>query len=397
MRAGEVLHNVLAPAGVRLDARLWRRLYGAVEALVRSRQVVLMELARQYPEATRVAAPLKALDRLLSNRRLQQARGALYGAALQRLWPRCRTVIVVDWCVLKADESLHLLRAALPVGGRALPVWDEVHGQAQLGHAEVHTAFLARLRRLLPVDSRPIVVTDAGFRMPWFRSAEALGLACIGRVRGLTQVRPVGEQDWVPVQAFVEMEDGRLLDLGLCEISKTHPQRARLVVCKRPPRGRKDHGVHGRPRRSGAARAHARGAREPWVLAVSPALADLSAEEVVRDYARRMQIEESFRDLKDPRQGAALRHALTRKAPRMEILILLHALASVLAWWRGLLARQQHQDQRLLAHGQAIRRAATRATLSLWRIGWELLRRGWPPDDTGDGAAPAHPCRPLPA
>ncbi|EQD73434.1 transposase for IS1330, partial [mine drainage metagenome] len=84
-----------------------------------------------------------------------------------------------------------------------------------------------------------------------------------------------------------------------------------------------------------------------WVLAVSPALADLSAEEVVGDYARRMQIEESFRDLKDPRHGAALRHSLTRKAPRMEILILLHALASVLAWWRGLLARQQRQDQRL--------------------------------------------------
>ncbi|WP_461454290.1 transposase [Metallibacterium sp.] len=77
--------------------------------------------------------------------------------------------------------------------------------------------------------------------------------------------------------------------------------------------------------------AHARGAREPWVLAVSLAFAGLRAEEVVRDYARRMQIEESFRDLKDPRHGAALRHALTRKAPRMEILILLHALASVLA------------------------------------------------------------------
>jgi hypothetical protein len=28
---------------------------------------------------------------------------------------------------------------------------------------------------------------------------------------------------------------------------------------------------------------------------VSPALVDLGAEEVVRDYARRMQIEESFR------------------------------------------------------------------------------------------------------
>ena len=132
---------------------------------------------------------------------------------------------------------------------------------------------------------------------------------------------------------------------------------------------------------------------EALVLAVSPALADLSAEEVVRDDARRMQIEESFRDLKDPRHGAALRHSLTRKELRMEILILLHALASVLAWWRGLLARQQRQDQRLLAHAQAIRRAATRATLSLWRIGWELLRRGWPPD-SGDQDPPANPWRP---
>ena len=170
---------------------------------------------------------------------------------------------------------------------------------------------------------------------------QGIACTCIGLVRGLTQVRLVGEQEWMPVQAFAEMEDGQLLDLGLCEISKTQPQRARLVVCKRPPRGRKDRDAHGRPRRSSAARAHARGAREPWVLAVSPALAELSAEEVVRDYARCMQIEESFRDLKDPRHGAALRHALTRKAPRMEILILLHALASVLAWWRGLLARQQ--------------------------------------------------------
>ena len=38
MRAGEVLHNLLGPAGMRLDARLWRRLCGAFEALVRSRK-----------------------------------------------------------------------------------------------------------------------------------------------------------------------------------------------------------------------------------------------------------------------------------------------------------------------------------------------------------------------
>lgn len=54
-----------------LDIRVVRRLLGAVDALVAARHVVLMELARQYPGAARVAAPLKALDRLLSNPRVQ--------------------------------------------------------------------------------------------------------------------------------------------------------------------------------------------------------------------------------------------------------------------------------------------------------------------------------------
>ncbi|MHB1284208.1 MAG: hypothetical protein ACYCZI_10125 [Metallibacterium scheffleri] len=38
MRASKVLRKVLAPIVVRLDARLWRRLCGAFEALVRSRK-----------------------------------------------------------------------------------------------------------------------------------------------------------------------------------------------------------------------------------------------------------------------------------------------------------------------------------------------------------------------
>ena len=48
-----------------------------------------MELVRQYPEATRMVALLKALDRLLSNRRLQEARGVIVwrGAADGRSRP----------------------------------------------------------------------------------------------------------------------------------------------------------------------------------------------------------------------------------------------------------------------------------------------------------------------
>lgn len=391
MRASEVLQGWMGQSLAVLDARVVRRLLGAVDAMIASRQAVLMELARQFPGALRVAAPLKALDRLLSNPRLHCARKALYAGALRALWPITLPVITVDWSALKRDESLHLLRAALPVGGRTLPVWDEVHRQAMLGNAHVHTGFLATLRRLLPQATVPILITDAGFGVPWFRSAEALGFTCIGRLRGMIQLRPVGETDWARIPDFAGLPSGRLIDLGVCEIGKTRGHRARVVIYRNPPKGRKHRDVRGRVMRHRASRDQARSTREAWVLVVSTALEHLSADAIVRHYARRMQIEEGFRDLKDPRFGAALQHSMTRVPARMEILLLLHALASVAAWLRGLYARQEQEDHRLLAHGQAIKRAVP--TLSLWRIGWELLKRGWPPARRPDqSATPGLPC-----
>lgn len=393
MRAGQVLQDLLAPCLALLDTRLVRRLLGALDALVASRQVVLMELARQYPGAMRVAAPLKALDRLLSNPRVQRMRQTLYRTAMARFWPVTPVaLVVVDWCTLKRDESLHLLRAALPVGGRTLPIWDEVHPQAKLGNAQVHRAFLARLRTLVPQHEPPILISDAGFGVPWFQAAQAEGFACIGRLRGRTLVRPVDETDWVPIVAFNELGTGRIVDLGLCEVSRRHHHRARVVVYNNPPKGRSHRDAKGRKVRSSDSRAHAKAAKEPWVLIVSPTLDHLDARQIIAHYGRRMQIEESFRDLKSPRYGAALRHSMTRVATRMEVLILLHALASVAAWLRGVVAAKDRDDERLLAHGQARRRK--QPTLSIWRIGWEILKRGWPPAAEDD--PPPSPATPSP-
>ena len=149
------------------------------------------------------------------------------------------------------------------------------------------------------------------------------------------------------------------------------------MVLNNPPKGRKHRDAKGRVVRGGRSRTQARAQREPWVLVVSPSLAHLSDRQIVAHYRRRMQIEESFRDLKNPRYGAALRHSMTRVPARMEVLVMMHALASVAAWLRGQLACQQQEDQRLLAHPQAKKRSWR--TLSVWRIGWEILRRGWPP------------------
>ncbi|WP_257999783.1 transposase, partial [Xanthomonas oryzae] len=50
--------------------------------------------------------------------------------------------------------------------------------------------FLQQLRALIPDDVRPILVTDAGFRTPWFRAVSAMGWDWVGRLRGRTQVKP---------------------------------------------------------------------------------------------------------------------------------------------------------------------------------------------------------------
>ena len=46
-----------------------------------------------------------------------------------------------------------------------------------------HREFLHALKLVLPESCCPIVVTDAGFRGPWFRAVEELGWDWVGRIR----------------------------------------------------------------------------------------------------------------------------------------------------------------------------------------------------------------------
>lgn len=61
-----------------------------------------------------------------------------------------------------------------------------------------------------------------------------------------------------------------------------------------------------------------RGMREPWFLATD---LDLPASQIVGLYGRRMQIEESFRDVKSVRWGFKLRHVRLTECGRYERLL----------------------------------------------------------------------------
>ena len=371
MHATKVLQKILSSVIARLDARNVRNLFFAVQALLVGRRLTLTELARHFPGAERIHAPLKRFDRLLGNRAVQALRTSCYQAALLWLLRLPRPVLIVDWSEVKSDGRWHLLRAAVVARGRTLTVYEEVHPTAESGAPRVEAAFLLRLQSLLPEGIRPILITDAGFRVPWFRAVEALGWHFVGRVRHRAQARflnTLHENSWIAAKALYVRATARAVSLGDVELTESKRLVCRLTLVRRRARGRIDLTRYGQRARSAYSRKIAQREREPWLLATSVSLKELSAAEIVTLYAKRMQIEQSFRDLKSHRYGAAFEDTLTRDPRRLEMLLLIHMLATLAAWLEGLAIVTAALIAQPVLATRRVRHSA------VW-LGWESLRR----------------------
>ncbi len=371
MRATEVLQKCLGDALGSMHALRSRVLLRAVEATIRGRRLTLIDLARSWPGAERIRAPLKALDRLLGNRHLHAEHQGIHAAMARWLVRSKQPVIVVDWSELKQDRSWHLLRAAMPVGGRTLPILDMVFPAGKQGSPAAEKQFLQRLADVLPEGVVPVLVTDAGFRGPWFRAVEAMGWRWLGRLRNTTYLKPSDDPSpWVSCKSMYTLAKRPPHDFGLMDVARSVPLTARVVLHAKPPQGRKHHNQQGVPARNSYSRQHARREREPWLLMASPNL-KLSARQLIALYARRMQIELSFRDLKSHRYGQAFEDSLTRKGPRIEVLLLLSTLAAFATWLVGMACEASGIDQWLTPF------RSKRRLYSVMRLGREALVRRW--------------------
>jgi len=93
----------------------------------------------------------------------------------------------MDWT--KLTNNFHALVAAVPRCGHALPIYFELHPDSMQNNSDVEEKFLRRLSTIIPVGSKPIIVTDAGFRGPFFRAVLTLGWDFVGRLRGRVTVQ----------------------------------------------------------------------------------------------------------------------------------------------------------------------------------------------------------------
>ncbi|MCX7597477.1 MAG: transposase [Armatimonadetes bacterium] len=233
-------------------------------ALWLTRSLVLSQLALVMEGPKRHAHRLKRLFRFLSNPRFpaQQVMDRLamhnLAAALQ---VGARKIVLFD--VTHLTENLAVLAAAIALRGRAVPLalWAYDPQQLQRSLNTVTHELLAHLRAQLGPF---IAVADRGFGHAWpVRACRQLGVDFVLRIRGNVIITAAGRT--APAKDFT-------------------PRRGTAFY----PNAR--YGLHHRLQVNFVAVA----AQDPWLLITS--LEDF--RRAPKLYSQRMQIEQTFRDLK---------------------------------------------------------------------------------------------------
>jgi Transposase DDE domain len=338
------------------------------DSVVYGGKATLAELGRGIRNDVLEKHNVKCADRLVGNGHLGSERLRIYRALAHWLLSTVRRPwIIVDWSDVELGHEYLMLKAAVPVGGRAVSIYEEVHPLRRYNSPKTHRRFLERLARVVPAHCQPIIITDAGFRGPWFKVVESLGWDWIGRVRNVVKFSYDEATTWKNTTSLYRFAGRRPWYVGRCWLSSKQPYACYLHLYRSFQRG------PGRPRkrarkRPGETRAR-RHAREPWLLATSLSPRRWSAHRVVRAYEKRMQIEETFRDLKSHRWGYGLQYARSRSSERLANLLLVTTLAIAATWLAGLAVRANGWARHFQANT-----VKDRPVLSVFFLGRRVLK-----------------------
>jgi hypothetical protein len=372
MHATKMLQQILIKNCPDIHAVRLSALMDNVAGLVRGQTLTVTGLGRSLPRAIHMKHGIKQSDRLMGNPHLSRERLTIY-QAVARILPGQdkRPLIVVDWSDYTHDRRQQLLRASIPVGGRALTLYEEVHPLSDYGKARVHKQFLKTLQGVLPEGSCPVIMTDAGFIGPWFREVERLGWDYLGRLRQNVLYRKTAEKDWIKCKALYAQATATPCYKGGVELVRSNPFVSHLYVYKQTSRGRHKITKRGQRARSRHSKKNALREASPWLLVSSFGPEEKSAKQVIQLYRTRMQIEEAFRDIKNPRTGFALTQTRSRSAERLANLLLVGMLATLVVWLMGRLAEDRH----LHYHYQA-NTVRQQRVLSLFYLGCLIAAQG---------------------
>src|ERR1043165_7279000 len=143
MRVDEMVRDLVSGCSTVVHTARVGAVTALVEGIIKAGRLTPAAIGRVLPGKARPKHGIKRVDRLLGNRRMVGDRMFFFLAISHRLlWGGARPVIRIDWTQVGRDVALV---AAVPIGGRALPIYIEVHPLKKLGNADVEEEFLCSL------------------------------------------------------------------------------------------------------------------------------------------------------------------------------------------------------------------------------------------------------------
>jgi hypothetical protein len=374
MRVKGLLHKLFIQSSLLIDKRIHNTVLLVVEALITFRHLSIVNLGRVLSTDAKIKHAIKRVDRLFGNLDLQVRIGNYYKDIITCLIKNNpRPIIIVDWSGLTNCGKFHFLRASVPVGGRALPILDIAFPQKYYGSQKAHKQFIKQLKAILPTTCCPIVVTDAGFRCPWFKLIKSCGWDFVGRVRHLTQYALRKKDEWSSVKSLYEKASLKPKYLFNGFLAKGNSIQCEFYLLKQRKKHRVRKNLAGKKIQCSVSKKHEKRGNEPWLIASSLSPADYSVDQVMTIYKKRMQIEESFRDLKNTKNGLSLRHLRSYKLGRLNVSLLLGAIGMLVLWILGGVAKQKQEHWSYQTNS-----VRNKNILSNFTVGWQMLVRHGP-------------------
>ncbi|EPH4415232.1 IS4-like element ISVsa5 family transposase, partial [Escherichia coli] len=203
--------------------------------------LTLTELGRNLPTKARTKHNIKRIDRLLGNRHLHKERLAVYRWHASFICSgNTMPIVLVDWSDIREQKRLMVLRASVALHGRSVTLYEKAFPLSEQCSKKAHDQFLADLASILPSNTTPLIVSDAGFKVPWYKSVEKLGWYWLSRVRGKVQYADLGAENWKPISNLHDMSSSHSKTLGYKRLTKSNPISCQILLYKSRSKGRKN-------------------------------------------------------------------------------------------------------------------------------------------------------------
>jgi hypothetical protein len=337
MHLNELLHKTFEEKLPHVHKIRLKNLMDVCEVAVTNNQLYLTGLGRALSNQYKECSNIQKVDRLLGNGHLHAERNYFYQIMIgQLVKSQSQIWIHIDWTCINSVTNLYALRASLSMPGRSIVLYEECHAKSRENNHSTHKAFLNQLKAILPSTAKPVIVTDAGFRAPWFAYILKLGWDFVGRLRNKNAVCIDNVGSWILSSSYFEQATAKPTFIGHGLLTEEGKVPAHFVLYKGKSKGRVQLNRNKKRSKGGKSKRYAKAHKEPWFLVTSLREAMNKPSLIVTIYRQRMRIEENIRDTKCSHYGLGLKNSLTRCPQRMNILLLIAAIATFIAWLAGI-------------------------------------------------------------